>query len=109
MHTYNYDVTRRSSGFYIHSLFGTENDYALYQKTGHNRSLNRGKIDYNKINTKAPTPKNRKFIINLKNFYLYEEIKQHFIQMHYNSPCTLVMNYTESGDRALIKHRASFV
>ena len=37
--------------FYIHSLFGTENDYALYQKTGHNRSLNRGKIDYNRINT----------------------------------------------------------
>ncbi len=36
--------------FYIHSLFGTENDYALYQKTGHNRSLNtkESKI-YNKL------------------------------------------------------------
>ena len=45
--------------FYIHSLFGTENDYALYQKTGHNRSLNRGKIDYNKINRGTNTKESK--------------------------------------------------
>tara|TARA_Y100000768_G_scaffold62372_1_gene42586 strand:+ start:2815 stop:4563 length:1749 start_codon:yes stop_codon:yes gene_type:complete len=30
--------------FYIHSLFGSENDYTLFEKTGQNRSLNRGKL-----------------------------------------------------------------
>ena len=35
--------------FYIHSLFGTRNDYALYKKTNQNRSLNRGKIQISEI------------------------------------------------------------
>ena len=56
--------------FYIHSLFGTENDYALYQKTGHNRSLNRGKIDYNKINTESTNTKESKIYNKLKELLL---------------------------------------
>ena len=56
--------------FYIHSLFGTENDYALYQKTGHNRSLNRGKIDYNKINTEDTNTKESKIYNKLKELLL---------------------------------------
>ena len=35
--------------FYIHSLFGTKNDYASYKQTNHNRSLNRGKIQISEI------------------------------------------------------------
>ena len=35
--------------FYIHSLFGTRNDYALYEQTNQNRSLNRGKIKISEI------------------------------------------------------------
>ena len=34
---------------YMHSLFGTKNDYELFEKTGQNRSLNRGKIKYEDI------------------------------------------------------------
>ena len=56
--------------FYIHSLFGTENDYALYQKTGHNRSLNRGKIDYNKINTESTNTKESKIYNSLRELLL---------------------------------------
>ena len=56
--------------FYIHSLFGTENDYALYQKTGHNRSLNRGKRDYNKINTEDTNTKESKIYNKLKELLL---------------------------------------
>ena len=56
--------------FYIHSLFGTENDYALYQKTGHNRSLNRGKIDYNKINTESTNTKESKIYNKLRELLL---------------------------------------
>ena len=56
--------------FYIHSLFGTENDYALYQKTGHNRSLNRGKIDYNKMNTEGTNTKESKIYNKLKELLL---------------------------------------
>lgn len=56
--------------FYIHSLFGTENDYALYQKTGHNRSLNRGKIDYNKIKTESTNTKESKIYNKLKELLL---------------------------------------
>ena len=33
----------------MHSLFGTKNDYELFEKTGQNRSLNRGKIKYEDI------------------------------------------------------------
>ena len=35
--------------FYIHSLFGTRNAYALYKQTNQNRSLNRGKIKISEI------------------------------------------------------------
>ena len=35
--------------FYIHSLFGTRNDHALYKQTNQNRSLNRGKIKISEI------------------------------------------------------------
>ena len=35
--------------FYIHSLFGTQNDYALYKQNNQNRSLNRGKIKISEI------------------------------------------------------------
>ena len=56
--------------FYIHSLFGTENDYALYQKTGHNRSLNRGRIDYDKINTESTGTKESKIYNKLKELLL---------------------------------------
>ena len=35
--------------FYIHSLFGTKNDYALFEQTNQNRSLNRGKIQISEI------------------------------------------------------------
>ena len=56
--------------FYIHSLFGTENDYALYQKTGHNRSLNRGKIDYNKIKTESTNTKESKIYNKLRELLL---------------------------------------
>ena len=41
--------------FYIHSLFGTKNDYALYKQTNHNRSLNRGKIEISKLNLSKPS------------------------------------------------------
>ena len=34
---------------YIHSLFGSNNAYDLYQTTNHNRSLNRGKITNNDL------------------------------------------------------------
>ena len=34
---------------YIHSLFGSNNDYDLYQTTNQNRSLNRGKINHNDL------------------------------------------------------------
>ena len=35
--------------FYVHSLFGTKNNYSLYRDTNQNRSLNRGKIEISKI------------------------------------------------------------
>ena len=44
--------------FYIHSLFGTKNDYVLYKQTNHNRSLNRGKIQISEIDlSKQSDPK----------------------------------------------------
>ena len=36
--------------FYIHSLFGTKNDYGLYRQTNHNRALNRGSIKISDMN-----------------------------------------------------------
>ena len=48
--------------FYIHSLFGTRNDYALYKQTNHNRSLNRGKIEISELDLSKPSePKSHIF------------------------------------------------
>ena len=52
--------------FYIHSLFGTENDYDLYKETGYNRSLNRSKIDSDKINLNDDTSKESKIYKKLR-------------------------------------------
>ena len=52
--------------FYIHSLFGTENDYDLYKETGYNRSLNRSKIDSDKINLDDDTSKESKIYKKLR-------------------------------------------
>ena len=56
--------------FYIHSLFGTENDYNLYEKTGRNRSLNRSKIDFDKMNIEDANSKESKIYNKLKQLLL---------------------------------------
>ncbi|MEP4077152.1 alpha-amylase family glycosyl hydrolase [Haloferula sp.] len=38
--------------FYIHSLFGTENDHELYAETGRKRSINRHRWDHDKLKAK---------------------------------------------------------
>ena len=38
-------------GIYIHSFLATENDYAKYNNTHHNRSINRHRWDVNTLNT----------------------------------------------------------
>ena len=53
--------------FYIHSLFGTQNDYALYESTGINRSLNRSKIDPRKLDLANN---------NLRETIIYNELKR---------------------------------
>lgn len=52
---------------YIHSLFGSHNDYDLYNYTKQNRSLNRGKIKYSDI--KYSNNKN-------KSIRLFNELKK---------------------------------
>ena len=64
--------------FYIHSLFGTENDYDLYEKTGHNRSLNRSKIDSEKINIDDNTSKESKIYNKLKELLLLRRMQAAF-------------------------------
>ena len=64
--------------FYIHSLFGTENDYDLYEKTGHNRSLNRSKIDSEKINIDDDTSKESKIYNKLKELLLLRRMQAAF-------------------------------
>ena len=51
---------------YIHSLFGTKNDHELFEKTGQNRSLNRGKIKYEDIKLLDETKLQTKIFNKLK-------------------------------------------
>ena len=53
--------------FYVHSLFGTQNDYALYESTGINRSLNRSKINPRKLDLANN---------NLRETIIYNELKR---------------------------------
>ena len=53
--------------FYIHSLFGTKNDYGLYRKTNHNRALNRGSVKISDMNL------NKKFSTES---YIFNELKR---------------------------------
>ena len=64
--------------FYIHSFFGTESDYDLYEKTGHNRSLNRSKIDSEKINIDDNTSKESKIYNKLKELLLLRRMQAAF-------------------------------
>lgn len=43
-------------GIYIHSLLGSNNDYAGVQKTGLARSINRQKLDFNEVNLLLSNP-----------------------------------------------------
>jgi sucrose phosphorylase len=43
-------------GLYIHSLLGTTNDYEKVKNTSQNRSINRHKWDYNKLNEALDSP-----------------------------------------------------
>jgi len=52
--------------FYIHSLFGSHNDYDLYNSTKQNRSLNRGKIEYTDIQSLNGNTKNKAIFNELK-------------------------------------------
>jgi sucrose phosphorylase len=51
---------------YVHSLFGSKNDYELFEKTGQNRSLNRGKIKYEDIKSLDETKLQTKIFNKLK-------------------------------------------
>ena len=51
---------------YVHSLFGTKNDHELFEKTGQNRSLNRGKIKYEDIKLLDETKLQTKIFNKLK-------------------------------------------
>ena len=53
--------------FYIHSLFGTKNDYGLYRQTNHNRALSRGSIKISDMNL------NKKFSTES---YIFNELKR---------------------------------
>ena len=59
-------------------MFGTENDYDLYEKTGHNRSLNRSKIDSEKINIDDNTSKESKIYNKLKELLLLRRMQAAF-------------------------------
>ena len=59
-------------------MFGTENDYDLYEKTGHNRSLNRSKIDSEKINIDDDTSKESKIYNKLKELLLLRRMQAAF-------------------------------
>lgn len=43
-------------GLYIHSLLGTTNDYERVKNTSHNRSINRHKWDYDKLQEELASP-----------------------------------------------------
>ncbi|MFY0680531.1 MAG: sugar phosphorylase [Thalassovita sp.] len=38
--------------FYVHALLGTDNDQAGFEKSGHNRAINRHRWDYAELNTR---------------------------------------------------------
>ena len=59
-------------------MFGTENDYDLYEKTGHNRSLNRSKIDSEKINIDDDMSKESKIYNKLKELLLLRRMQAAF-------------------------------
>lgn len=42
-------------GVYVHSLFGSRNDYAGLEQTGRNRTINREKLDRNKLQAELAT------------------------------------------------------
>ncbi len=56
--------------FYIHSLLGTENDYALYKQTNHNRSLNRGKIQFSELDLSNQSKSESYLFLELKKLIL---------------------------------------
>ena len=56
--------------FYIHSLFGTQNDYALYKQTNQNRSLNRGKIKISEIDLSNQSEPQSYIFLQLKKLML---------------------------------------
>ena len=56
--------------FYIHSLFGTQNDYALYKQNNQNRSLNRGKIKISEIDLSNESESQSHIFLQLKKFML---------------------------------------
>ena len=56
--------------FYIHSLFGTQNDYALYKQNNQNRSLNRGKIKISEIDLSNESESQSHIFLQLKKLML---------------------------------------
>jgi len=56
--------------FYIHSLFGTENDYTLYKQTNHNRSINRGKIQFSELDLSNQSKSESYLFLELKKLIL---------------------------------------
>ena len=56
--------------FYIHSLFGTRNDYALYKQTNQNRSLNRGKIKISEMDLSNDSEPESYIFLQLKKLML---------------------------------------
>ena len=67
---------------YIHSLFGSNNAYDLYQTTNHNRSLNRGKITNNDLDALNKKSKQSYIFNNLKDLIA---IRRKQIAFHPNS------------------------
>ena len=62
--------------FYIHSLFGTRNDYALYEQNNQNRSLNRGKIKISEIDLSKQSDTQSYIFLELRELMLIRK-KQH--------------------------------
>ncbi len=87
---------------YIHSLFGSKNDHELFEKTGQNRSLNRGKLNYEDIKLLDKSKLQTKIFNKLKTF---SNIRKR--QFHPNA--VLVKIYMEYGDKVLIKSKVFFV
>lgn len=64
--------------FYIHSMLSTENDYELFKKTGHKRSINRHQYRYEALTAELENPKSDKN-------YILNEIKR-LISIRINQP-----------------------